>query len=221
MKVGAVIVCAGQGRRLGQPKAGFLLEGKPLFYYSIKVFLKIAQIKQIVLVLQKKHFKLAERFIKDQKIFLAEGGALRSQSVANGLAKIREELDYVLIHDCARTFINKKIVKSIIDNLKIYPAVIPGLKITDTLKEVRTEKVKKTLKRDSIFSIQTPQGFRKDLIKKAYNNKKRSKVTDSAQLMEKIGQKIKVVEGLRFNFKVTYPQDIQLARKLWKIIERD
>lgn len=219
MKVAAVIVCAGFGRRLGQPKASFLLGRKPLFYYSLKVFLAIPRIKQVILVLQKKHFEFAQRFISSKKVFLAQGAASRSRSVANGLDKIKDELDYVLIHDCARPFLKKRLALSIIENLKKHPAVVPAQRVSDTLKEVKNQKVERTLRQGNIFSIQTPQGFKKDLIQRVYKAKKKIKAADSAQLVEAAGQKVKVVEADPFNFKITYPQDIRWARKLWKITE--
>lgn len=218
MKSGVVIVCAGEGRRFGRAKADFLLEGKPLFYYSLKVFLKVKKIEQIVLVLQKKHFEFAKKFIKSPKVCLAEGARLRAGSVAKGLEKIKDDLDYILIHDCARPFLDKQIVLELIKNLEIYPAVIPGLRIVDTLKDVEAGFVKKTLKRRDFYLIQTPQGFRASLIKKAYK-KAEARATDSAQLLENLGHKVKVIQGSRINFKITHPQDICLARKLWKIIE--
>lgn len=220
MKAAAIIVCAGAGRRLGQPKAGFLLEGKPLFYYSLKVFLETAGIKQVVLVLQKKHFQLAKKFIQDSRVTLTEGAKARKQSVECGLAKVKDELGYVLVHDCARPFISKKTVSSLIKNLKECPAVIPGLRTSDTLRQVVNRLAGKTLKRDNIFLIQTPQGFRKDLIKKAYEKTKKAGAADSAQLVIKYGQKVRVIEGDPLNFKITYPKDIHLARNLWKIIKQ-
>ncbi|MCF7873966.1 MAG: 2-C-methyl-D-erythritol 4-phosphate cytidylyltransferase [Candidatus Omnitrophica bacterium] len=216
MKVAAVIVCAGFGKRIGEAKATILLTGKPLFYYSLKTFLSINQIKQIILVLQKKHFKLAKKFITSKKIDLVEGAKKRKQSVANGLEKISDDLDYVLIHDCARPFIRKQIVMKVVRELKKHPAVVPGVKVKDTLKQLKGSLVKKTLNRDNLFSIQTPQGFKKDLIKTAYEKYKNSSFTDSAQLIEKNGKTVKVVEGDSLNFKLTYREDIYLAKAVGK-----
>jgi 2-C-methyl-D-erythritol 4-phosphate cytidylyltransferase len=136
--------------------------------------------------------------------------------VLNGLNKIKSNLRYVLIHDCARPFVKKQTVLKVIKGLKEYPAVIPGVRTKDTLKQIEGDLVKKTLKRDDIFSIQTPQGFRKDLIKAAYKKHKRLQMTDSAQLFEKTGHAVKVVEGDLFNFKLTYREDIYLAKAVEK-----
>lgn len=214
MKAAAVIVCAGWGRRMGKSKAEVLLNGKPLFWHSLEVFLTLGQIKQVVLVLQKKHFQLAKKFIKSSKVVLAQGSVTRRGSVLSGLKKIEKNLGYVLIHDCARPFIDKRTVLKVINNLKKYPAVILGAEATDTLKKVKSGIVVKTLERKGTFLIQTPQGFRRDLIEKIYQSRGSSQATDSAQLAEEAGEKVKVVPGGRLNFKITYPEDLRLARAL-------
>ncbi|MCF7886791.1 MAG: 2-C-methyl-D-erythritol 4-phosphate cytidylyltransferase [Candidatus Omnitrophica bacterium] len=216
MKVAAVIVCAGFGKRIGQPKANILLAGKPLFYYSLKTFLDISQIDQVILVLQKKHFKIARKFISERRVDLTEGAKTRKQSVANGLAKIRDGLNYVLIHDCARPFVKKQIALKVIKELKKYSAVIPGIKVKDTLKQVKGGMVKKTLDRNNLYSIQTPQGFKKNLIKELYKKYKGTDFTDSSKIFEKNGKTIKLVEGGSLNFKLTYREDIILARAVKK-----
>lgn len=216
MKIAAVIVCAGFGRRVGKSKANILLAGKPLFYYSLKTFLASGKIDEIILVLQKKHFKIARKFIDDKKVILIEGGQTRKDSVINGLNKVKKEIKYVLIHDCARPFLKKELVLKVIGQLKKYSAVIPGIKVTDTLKQANKGLVKKTLKRDDLFFAQTPQGFNKELIKDAYKKYKRVKITDSAKIFEKTGKSIKIVEGDKFNFKITYKEDLVLAKMMKK-----
>jgi 2-C-methyl-D-erythritol 4-phosphate cytidylyltransferase len=216
MKVATVIVCAGFGKRIGQPKANILLAGKPLFYYSLRTFLGISQINQVILVLQKKHFKISKKFISDKRVDLIEGAKTRKQSVTNGLAKIRDEINYVLIHDCARPFVKKQIVIKVIKELKRHSAVVLGIKVKDTLKQVRAGVVKKTLDRNNLYSIQTPQGFKKDLIKALYKKYKRNDFTDSAQLIEKNSKIVRLVKGDPLNFKLTYREDIILARAIKK-----
>ena len=96
--------------------------------------------------------------------------------------------------------------------LKKYPAVICGIAAKDTLKRVNKGLVKETLSRDDVYYIQTPQGFRKDDILKAYRKVKQD-VTDDAQLFERMGKKVKIVEGSSLNIKITYPEDVVLAKK--------
>lgn len=216
MKVAAVIVGAGFGKRIGKSKASILLEKKPLFYYSLQAFLASGKISQVVLVLQKKHFKIAKKFITGKKVVLAEGGQTRKDSVIKGLERVKKEIKYVLIHDCARPFLKKQLILKVIKELKNYPAVIPGIKVKDTLKQVQKGLVRKTLNRENILSIQTPQGFRKNLLKSEYKKYKHLKITDSAKIFEKAGHPVKIVEGDRLNFKITYQEDIFLAKIIKK-----
>jgi 2-C-methyl-D-erythritol 4-phosphate cytidylyltransferase len=149
MRVGAVIVSAGEGRRVGAiDKAVINLKGKPLFYYSVDAFRKIKEVEQIILVLREKNFPLAKKIIKDKRVVLVKGGRERKDSVYNGLRRLGEEIDYVLIHDGARPFVTKRIINRILKTLKEYAAVICGVKVRDTLKVVSGRRfVRKTLEK--------------------------------------------------------------------------
>ena len=228
--VGAVIVSAGSGKRLARgDKAVLNLAGKPLFYRALAAFCGIKTIKEIVLVLRKDNFPLAKKFIsskdcKGKRIILVEGGAKRADSVFKGLLALREEVDSVLIHDSARPFVSKKLIFNILRELKKYPAVTCGLRCPDTLKLIKQGVVEKTVDRDNIYLIQTPQAFRKKLILEAYKKLKERKIdlrgarfTDDAQILEALGKPVKVVAGDISNFKVTYPEDLRLARKMVKL----
>ncbi len=144
-KAGAVIVCAGIGVRLGNiDKAVLELQGEPLFYHSVKIFNKINRIKQIVLVLNKQHFELAEKLISsvgnsnygknNPNISFVEGGKERKISVLNGLKVLKKDISHVLIHDGARPMVTARIINRIIDKLKVYSAVTCGIKVRDCLK---------------------------------------------------------------------------------------
>jgi len=215
MTIGVVIVCAGKGRRLGkQDKATLDLGAKPLFWHSIKAFSSISRFKQIVLVLDKRNFKLARKFINKKNILLVEGGKKRKDSVFNGLSALREDVSHVLIHDGARPFVDKLIIIRLLKELKNHEAVICGIKSQDTLKLVKGGLVKKTLNRENIFCVHTPQAFKKNLILKAYKRFKMTNFTDEAQIIELMGKKVKVLEANSRNFKITYPGDISIARAI-------
>lgn len=216
MKVGVVIVCAGEGKRLGAiEKATVNLGGKPLFYHAVSAFRSLPQVKHVVLVLKRNHFTLAERIIKDKKVICVQGGKERKDSVYNGLCALSEDIDYVLVHDGARALVKRKVVAGILKALKKYPAVVCGLRARDTLKLVNDSKVvMKTLDRNNIVSIQTPQGFKKKLLLSAYSKFRKRKSFDDAQVVEELGYKIKVVDGDIRNFKITYPEDLKLAKVL-------
>ncbi len=220
--IGIVIVAAGRGVRLAKgDKATLKLEGEPLFYKSLKTFQSIKGIKQIVLVLRKSNFPLTRKNIKGNNITLVAGGAKRIDSVFNGLSALSEGIDQVLIHDAARPFVTKQLVLNILKELKKYPAVICGLKCPDTLKLVKQGVIKKTLSREDVYFAQTPQGFRREVILKAYKrfrvrklNRLNSQFTDEAQMVEAMGKPVKMIKGEGLNFKLTYPEDLKLAKEI-------
>lgn len=212
--VGAVIVCAGKGKRLGADKAAIKLNGKPLFYHTYKLFKGIKEISQIVIVLREKNFPFAKKLIKDRKVSLVAGGSRRQDSVLAGLLSLDKNVKYVLIHDGARPFTPKTVLLDVLKNVKKYPAVICGVKPRDTIKEVSGSFVKNTLDRESLVMVQTPQAFRKDLILEAYKKFNHKNTFDDAQLFELMGKPVKTVEGSHLNFKITYPQDIMFAKSI-------
>ena len=212
-KAAVVIVCAGKGIRLGgRDKASLMLEGKPLFCKSIEAFDKFTQIKQIVLVLQKKNFSLAKRSIKNKKVLIVQGGRKRKDSVFCGLKALNEDIEVVLIHDGARPFIDKKTISKVLKALDTNVAAICGVRASDTVKLLKGSFVGKTLKREDIFLAYTPQGFRKDLILKAYKKFGKRNLTDDSQFIELLGKKVKVIEEDSLNLKITYPKDLKLAK---------
>ncbi|MCM8819540.1 MAG: 2-C-methyl-D-erythritol 4-phosphate cytidylyltransferase [Candidatus Omnitrophica bacterium] len=219
-KIALILVCAGIGKRFSKKidKALLKIENKPLFYYTLKNFINIKQIKQVVLVLRKKNFNIAKRllskFNNNFLIKIVEGGKERQDSVINGLTVLDSEITDVLIHDGARPFVRKKLITAIIKNLQYFDAVICGVKVKDALKLEKEGFVKSTLNRDNIFYIQTPQGFKKDLIIRAYKNLGNKKVFDDAQAVELLGEKVKIIEGDPLNIKITYPQDIFLLKAI-------
>ncbi len=211
---GIVIVCAGRGRRLGADKAAIKLQGKPLFYHTYKLFKNLKAIKQIVIVLRRKNFPLAKKFIKDKRVSLVEGGARRQDSVLAGLLQLNKGIKYVLIHDGARPFTPRETILSVIKNVKKYPAVICAVKPKDALKKTNGSFVKGTLDRNSIVMAQTPQAFRKNMVIKAYKKFNYKNSFDDAQLFEFMKTQVKVVAGSYLNMKITYPQDIALAEAI-------
>jgi len=214
MKLGLVLVCAGKGTRLKKDKPVLLINGKPLFYHTYRAFKGIKDIAQIVFVMRGEHIKKAARLINDERAWYVEGGEFRRDSVMNGLYTLNEDITHVLIHDGARPLVTPKVITDVIAGLKKYDGVICALKARDTLKRVSGELVKETIKREEIVSVQTPQGFKKDVIMKAYETLSREDFYDDAQLLEKMGKKVGVVDGDTRNIKITYPQDIEFAKRI-------
>jgi len=215
MKIGIVIVCAGKGLRLkGGDKAALSLVGKPLFYRTFEAFKNIKEISQIVLVLRKSNFSLAKKLIKDKRLTLAQGGAKRKNSVYNGLRALNKNISHVLVHDGARPFVSSSLIGRVIKALKKNDAVICALSPKDAIKSIAKNKVKSTLDRAQLACVQTPQGFKKSLLLKAYRSLGKKDVVDDAQAVERLGQKVGVIKGQIDNIKITYPQDVKYARLL-------
>jgi 2-C-methyl-D-erythritol 4-phosphate cytidylyltransferase len=145
---------------------------------------------------------------------LVRGGEERKDSVYNGLKALSKNINYVLIHDGARPFAKKRIILEMLRALGKYPAVICGIKPKDTVKLLGKNYTQKTLNRQDLFLVQTPQGFKKDLILKGYTKLRAKNVFDDAQVLEFLGIKAKIIEGDIFNIKITYPEDLLLAKTI-------
>ncbi|MCM8766572.1 MAG: 2-C-methyl-D-erythritol 4-phosphate cytidylyltransferase [Candidatus Omnitrophica bacterium] len=214
-----ILVGAGKGKRLNLPipKSFVEIENKKLFLYSVEKFYKFSD--KIFLAVPKGYVKKCRKITKKNfsNLIVVKGGKRRQDSVFNCLKKIHNKEGIVLIHDTARPFVSENLIKRIIEGTKKYGACIPVLKITDTVKEVEKNFVKMTLDREKLFIVQTPQGFKLELIKKAYKNLKKISGSDDSFFLEKIGyNKIYCEKGEITNFKITYPFDLIFAEFLIK-----
>lgn len=233
MYVSAIIVAAGQGRRFGRgvSKAVYKINSKPIIAYSLDILNEHPQIKEIIVVGNSKNIKSIRGIINNNKIAKAVrvvlGGKERQDSVFNGLRAINPRGDFVLIHDAARPFITKGLVSLVIKEALKSKAAILGVPVKATIKKVVSCKsqvtrglvIEKTLNRGNLWEVQTPQVFAKNLILNAYKKFGGFKVTDDAMLVEKSGQRVKMVLGAYQNIKITTPEDLIIAKgiaKLWK-----
>lgn len=214
----AVVVAAGRSQRMGFDKLLTPLAGKPLLAHTLERLQSIPQISEIILVVRPEtEAQVNELFpeaIAEGKIKLAHGGVLRQDSVRNGLAAVSADSEYVLIHDAARPFVTETLVTTVLAAAKEMGAAVCGTPSSDTLKEVTTDgNVAQTLDRSVIWSVQTPQIFRKSLLAEAYDHVAASgaQVTDDTAAVELFGQPVRVVHYPGFNLKVTTPSDWNLA----------
>ncbi|HOK57077.1 MAG TPA: 2-C-methyl-D-erythritol 4-phosphate cytidylyltransferase [bacterium] len=219
-----ILVGAGKGKRLNYsiPKSMIEIGGKKLFLYSIEKFYKFSD--KILLAVPHGYIKKCRDMTKNifPDLIVVKGGKRRQDSVLNCLNYIDEKEGIVLIHDIARPFVSEELIKKVIEKTKRYGACIPVLKITDTVKEVEKKFVKRTLNREKLFAVQTPQGFRLGLIKRAYKRGEKLKGSDDSFFLEKIGyNKIYCEEGVRTNIKITYREDLFFAEFLLKKWEKE
>ncbi|MEC9489776.1 MAG: 2-C-methyl-D-erythritol 4-phosphate cytidylyltransferase [Halanaerobiales bacterium] len=223
-EIGVLIAAAGRGRRMGKNinKQFLNLMGKPVLYHTIKTFLDWPRDFELNIVLHPdeiEYFKnnVMPLFSDCQTEFnLIAGGKSRKESVNNGLKNFSDKVNYVIIHDGARPMLRKELIERTYLAVKKYDAVSCGIKVKDTIKVVENSFSKKTLTRNSLRAIQTPQAFRLDLIKKAHHNYKKDKALDDASLVEELGEKVYIVDGDYNNFKITTPEDLKPAEIILK-----
>ena len=217
MKIVAILLAAGSGKRFGEKKQFIKLKGEPLFQYSLNTVNKIDEISDIVLVLPPEDIDRIKVFSFKNVIKVA-GGKERQDSVFNALQKI-EKADIVIVHDTARPFATEKMFLDGIKNVKKgWDGSITALKARDTIKEVEDKQVRKTLNREKLYIIQTPQTFVYSKLLDAHNKVREKNVygTDDAYLMEMVGYRVTVNQGSVLNFKITTKEDMILANCLAK-----
>lgn len=219
-KVGAVIVAAGSSRRMGgEDKMFSLLNKRTLLARTIGIFQACDLIDEIVVVLSSANIErgreLAERYSWSKVIEICTGGERRQDSVKNGLAFI-QACDWVVIHDGARPLISRDLIERGLVAARETGAAVAGVPVADTIKAVDEKQiVVNTLERQRLWSIQTPQVFRFDIISEAYNKADKD-VTDDASLVEALGHKVKTYMGSYDNIKITTPADLELAKTLMR-----
>lgn len=223
-RVTAIVLAAGEGRRLKSkvPKPLVKINSRPVIIYALSVLNSHPDIDDIILVANPKNLSIIKdkirkyRIRKVRKIVL--GGRRRQDSVKNGLKATDPKTGLVLIHDGVRPFINKQIVSCVIKEAARSKAAIVGVPVKATIKEVRKSQVvvEKTLDRDSLWEIQTPQVFDRELILKAYKKFGNKAVTDDASLVERLGVQVKIVMGSYKNIKITTPEDLKIAEAILK-----
>lgn len=183
------------------PKAYLRLGGRPLYEHSLAVFRSMKEVSQVVLV------------VPPGRKEGVPGGERRQDSVLQGLAKVESSAEVVLVHDSARPFVRPDLVRRVIQGALEHGAAVPGVPVRDTIKRAGAGGlVEATLDRNSLYGIQTPQGFRKGVLEAAYAAGHGVKdATDDAQIVERTGRNVVVVEGDPENLKITSKSDLELA----------
>lgn len=229
-KVKVIIVAAGEGKRmkLGLPKQFLYINGLPMFIHTYKTFANDELVDEIYISINKEFYDEYVKYInqylnekeKNKLVALVNGGKERQDSVFNTLAYIDGNItdcknamnegaitsNIVLVHDAARTFVTQKIIDDVIESTFENDVAIPCVPVKDT---IRTKN--KTLNRKELYQVQTPQGFRHDIIWDIHRrvNNMRISATDDASLAEIFGIKIHMVEGSYENIKITTKEDLQ------------
>jgi 2-C-methyl-D-erythritol 4-phosphate cytidylyltransferase len=215
--VSALIVAAGRGRRLGgrQPKQFVRVGGRTLVERCLRIFEAAPAVDDIWLVLPagrlRAAYPLRRRYRKLRGA--VEGGKERGDSVRRGLQRLGSG-GIVLVHDAARPMVPAEVIERVARAARRHGAAVPALPVGDTLKRAgRGGRVARTLARARVWAAQTPQGFRVEVLRRAYAGG-RGRATDDAALVERLGRRVALVEGSPLAFKITRPGDLRLARLL-------
>lgn len=220
--ISAIILAGGKGKRMGQGinKQYIEINEKPILYHTIKRFIECNEIDEIILVLPEDEIEFCKTNVLDKYALsvdkIVAGGKERQDSVFNGIKAI-EAGEIVLIHDGARPFVSKDIIRNGIKYCKKYGAAAPGVMPKDTIKVKDDEGFSiETPMRESLVAIQTPQIFNYHTIYECHKRVKEEGkiVTDDTMVVELYGNNVYLYEGSYTNIKVTTPEDLILAEKL-------
>jgi 2-C-methyl-D-erythritol 4-phosphate cytidylyltransferase len=222
IKAVAVIASAGTGSRLGTRKKNYLeIAGRPVLAHTLYAFEKSPLVEGVVLVVPASDEDYCRREIVEKfglkKVFdVIAGGSERQDSVGCALKVLDRDWDVVVVHDGARPLVTAEIIDETIRAAFKEGAAITAVPLKDTVKEVTDGTVKRTVAREGVRAVQTPQAFRFKLIKKAYEKAVDEGFmgTDDSSLVERLGEKVKVVDGSYENIKITTEEDILLAECL-------
>jgi 2-C-methyl-D-erythritol 4-phosphate cytidylyltransferase len=217
----AIVVGAGDGRRLGddRPKAFVGLGDEVMLARSVRMLDDHPALDGIVLVVpegwEEPATLLADDLVAGKVAAAVTGGSTRAASVAAGLAAVPDDADLILVHDAARPFATPELVSRVLEALAQADGAVPGVPLTDTVKRVNAGLVVETPDRSRLVAVQTPQGFRADVLRRAHLQPAEvlAVATDCATLVEATGARVAVVEGEPANLKVTTPDDLAEARR--------
>lgn len=218
MKTLAILVAAGRGERLGagRPKAFLSVGGTPMLLRVARAFQEAPSVDAIVAVVPEAEVQSAREMLEPLNKLreIVAGGPRRQDSVLEGLRQAPEGFDgVVLVHDAARPFVDVEVIEAVTRGARERGAALPVLGLLDTVKRVRDGRVVETLDRSELAGAQTPQGFRFDLIVRAYEAAFRDRitVTDEAMAVERLGEVVVAVPGSPLNRKITTPEDLAWA----------
>jgi 2-C-methyl-D-erythritol 4-phosphate cytidylyltransferase len=218
MITAALIVAAGRGARMGAllPKALLPIAEVSILARAVSAFIDHPRVNTLVVAVSDEKAARAALGRMGERAVLVRGGARRQDSVGIALAAI-DSADIVLVHDAARPLVESTVIDAVIEGVLKQGAAIPAIPVADTVKRIGGDgMVAGTVPRDDLMLAQTPQGFRLELLRAAYDWAGRAgfEASDDASLVEAAGGRVAVVPGSPRNFKITNPRDLDLAERL-------
>lgn len=223
-KTSAVIVAAGCSQRMGGIDKLFApLLNEPLLASTLQPFQESKFISEIILVLSEQNLEQGKKLCElhgfnKVKQYLA-GGESRTESSAIGIRAVGKSADFIVIHDGDRPLVTEELIRSVVYAAEKWGAATAAIPVRCTVKQAERNVVLATVPRDNLYEIQTPQAFKSVLIKGAVKKSVTagSEITDDCMLVEAMGVKPILVQGDRFNIKVTYPEDLAIAASLARL----
>ena len=241
MKVSVILPAAGLGTRMklgrdkAEPAAGapvrpaessgtsrkqfMLLDGAPIVVHTLRKFAAARAVTEIVVALRADDLSWFSEVVAKERlpkpVRLVEGGDSRHHSVENALATLEPDVDLVAVHDAVRPFVDLELIDKVIAEAAVSGAAILGIVPVDTVKQVHLQKIRGTIARDRLVLAQTPQVFRLDLLRRAFEKARADHFTgtDESSLVERLEEvEVSVVAGNDRNIKITRPTDMELAR---------
>ena len=213
-----IIVAGGTGRRMFAdiPKQFIPVNGKPLLFYSLQTFFNAISEIGIILAIPEDYIKYWTHLCKTYKIEIPHqivvGGGTRFESVKKGL-NILPDNGLVAIHDGVRPLVSDILIKNVFQNAMEFGNAVPAIPIDESVRLLQNGQ-NRIINRSNLRIIQTPQCFKLSLIKEAYQQNFQNTFTDDASVLEKLGVPIHLIEGLKENIKITYPDDLLFAEVL-------
>jgi 2-C-methyl-D-erythritol 4-phosphate cytidylyltransferase len=220
MKVGAIIAAAGFGRRMrtDRPKQLLALNGTPILVHTIRKFDASSRIDYVIVTAPRESVEEVRDLVAaagfKKSVTVVEGGERRQDSVAMGLKHLQPGTTIVAVHDGVRPFVTVEEIENVVHQAERNGAAILGVPIVDTVKQAEREFVELTLTREHLVLAQTPQVFRTELLKEAFEKARSDEYygTDESSLVERLGHRVAIVRGSERNIKITRPTDLTLAR---------
>ncbi len=218
-KVAAIIPAAGMGVRMGSYKKQFLkLDGVPILIHTLRKFVACPEVTEIFLATPPDDIGHMQEMLASEslgkKATVVAGGNRRQDSVENCLRVVPPNTDLVAVHDAVRPFVSPALISAVIQEAAQSGASILGILTVDTVKQVARNRILGTIPRERIILAQTPQVFRYEILKRAFEKAREDEFqgTDEASLVEHLGLEVTVVRGSDSNIKITKPADLELAR---------
>jgi 2-C-methyl-D-erythritol 4-phosphate cytidylyltransferase len=218
----AIVAAGGSGKRMGGgvPKQLLEIRNKPILFHTLSKLERVPEIGVLVLAVPAANLEDISGRIAgwnfDKKIIVVGGGAERQDSVRRALEEIPENAEVVLVHDAVRPFVTIGKIREILFAACRDGAAIPALRVRNTVKKSDGDWVEETVDRRSLYEVQTPQAFRREILIRAHAKAGAEgfRGTDDSQLVERLGLPVRIVAGEECNIKITSPGDMRLAEIL-------